>query len=574
MIKVFVNNVEFPLIEYSLSINEQLNERATCQFNIKSDFYRSVEKSMPIEILDVNDNDEVLDVLFVGFVDSATHKDYYNQNVRIYTVKGKDLHYLIDKRVWVRGFVNETCGAIVKKMVDEVLSHEGITYTADSIQEGYNVPAISFSYKKCSEILNQLSELAGYVWFVDYNGVLHFKSAGINGEAPLVTDSVVKENSLVISNKNSQYRNKQYIKGANAVTNTITQTFKGDGVSQSFTLGYRLADKPKIYVNGDYIAEDDIVLKGYNETAKWYYEKDDAVILQNPNNTPLSSGSTLRVEYQGNYPIIAITESQSEIQRNYQLGCGTGLVEECDTETDINTLGTAISTAAGRLSKYGGNSYQVTFTTLEKGYDVGQKLSFQTSEWNDDDYVVDSIEIIDDLDFVWYKITAVKGALCDSWFRTLGNGLNFKPTMPIVDVSETETVVLNHSFDKTWVLNDNPNIMKVLFADGSVLANGEENPMFNYDQRVSFIEVIGKTGEVLWRNIKSIQTDPTKDVFYTYFYIDPFDAVGEWAKVRFYGGHQATFAHKSGILIDERDLNITKTQLEGVQIARTDRKGW
>jgi hypothetical protein len=146
--------------------------------------------------------------------------------------------------------------------------------------------------------------------------------------------------------------------------------------------------------------------------------------------------------------------------------------------------------------------------------------------------------------------------------------------MPIVDVSETETVVLNHSFDKTWVLNDNPNIMKVLFADGSVLANGEENPMFNYDQRVSFIEVISKTGEVLWRNIKSIQTDPTKDTFYTYFYIDPFDAVGEWAKVRFYGGHQATFAHKSGILIDERDLNITKTQLEGVQIARTDRKGW
>ena len=50
MIKVFVNNIEFPLVEYSLSINEQLNERATCQFNIKSDFYHSVEKSMPIEI--------------------------------------------------------------------------------------------------------------------------------------------------------------------------------------------------------------------------------------------------------------------------------------------------------------------------------------------------------------------------------------------------------------------------------------------------------------------------------------------------------------------------------------------
>jgi hypothetical protein len=43
--------------------------------------------------------------------------------------------------------VNETCGAIVKKMVDEALSHEGIAYTTDSIQEGYNVPAISLVTK-------------------------------------------------------------------------------------------------------------------------------------------------------------------------------------------------------------------------------------------------------------------------------------------------------------------------------------------------------------------------------------------------------------------------------------------
>jgi hypothetical protein len=419
-----------------------------------------------------------------------------------------------------------------------------------------------------------LSELAGYVWFVDYDGLLHFKSAGINGDAPLVTDSVVKENSLVISNKNNQYRNKQYIKGANAVTNTINQTFKGDGVSQSFTLGYRLADKPKIYVNGEYIAEDDIVLKGYNETAKWYYEKDDAVILQNPNNAPLSSNSTLRVEYQGNYPIIAITESQAEIQRNYQLGCGTGLVEECDTETDINTLGTAISTAAGRLNKYGGNSYQVTFTTLEKGYDVGQKLSFRTSEWNDVDYIVDSIEIIDDLNFVWYKITAVKGALCDSWFRTLGNGLNFKPTMPIVDVSETETVVLNYSFDKTWILSDNPNIYKTLFPSDNKTPKDGANPMFNPDERITFMEVIDKNGKVLVRNVKSVQTDPTKNTINTYFYIDPFDAIGEWAKLKFYGGHKATFGHGTGMLIAENELVSSKTQIEGVQISRIDTKGW
>ena len=109
--------------------------------------------------------------------------------------------------------------------------------------------------------------------------------------------------------------------------------------------------------------------------------------------------------------------------------------------------------------------------------------------------------------------------------------------------------------------------------DGATLADGR-TPMFNPDDRVTFIEVIDTNGKVLVRNIKSVQTDPTRDAIHTYFYIDPYDAVGEWAKVRFYGGRNATFGIGTGVLIDENELAISKTQIEGVQISRTDTKGW
>lgn len=562
------------LMENSLNITEQLNERSTCSFQLKTDFYCLIEKGMTVALYEANELGVITKLHFAGVVNDSKYKDYYNQNVRIQSISCSDMHYYTDKRVWTRGFVNESCGAIVRQMIDEVLQEEGITI--GQIDEGYNIPAISFSYKKCNEILNQLAELASFVWFVDYEGALHFvnaKDATLLDEL-IVTNDDVMINSMTVTNKNNQYRNKQYIKGANAVTNTINQNFKGDGSTQSFTLGYRLADKPKICVNGQYIAEDDIVLKGYNEKAKWYYEKNDAVILQNPSDTPLSSSSTLKVEYQGVYPIVAITDSRAEINRLYQLGAGTGLIEECDTETEINDLATAISTATGRLSKYCGNSYQVTFTTRSNRFKVGDKVAFDVDELKDNDYIIDKIDITDDITTIWYKITAVKGPLCDSWTRSFGKGLQHRPTMQLQDISETETVVLNHSFNKTWVLSDNPNIYKTLFPSDLKSPQDNVTPMFNPSERVSFMEVIDVNDKVLVRNIKSVQTDPEKNTIYTYFYIDPFDAVGQWAKVRFYGGHNATFTHGSGVLIEECLIDITKTQIEGVQITRTDIKGW
>lgn len=567
MIRVYVNGKERELREYSLTIQETVNERATCSFSLKTDLNTVLEKGHPVSV--ETESEE----LFNGFIQEATYKDYPTSNARLYAINCSDLHYLVDKRTYVRGFENKTCGEIVKTMVDEILADEGIRYTKDSISDGFNLPAISFNYKKCSEILDQLAEIAGFVWYVDYDAVLHFKQSETIGRGPIITDSIVKDGSLQINNKNNQYRNKQYVKGATAETGIITQKFFGDGANQSFSLGYRLADKPILYIDGQKVLDDDVVIKGYNDTAKWFYQKQDGVILQNPEHEPLMIGQELKVEYKGIFPIIAISESTAEIERYKKLGAGTGIVEVVDDESDLTSLGTAISVAVGRLGRFCGDTWEIKFQTRATGYDIGQTVDFNLKEKTDYNYLITNIEITDDVGFVWYTITAAKGALVDSWERVLGNGLRTKPTVANIDLEEQETVVLNKSFSKTWTHNENPNIMRILYPNGTYTASGW-TPTFEFDYRINYVEIIDTKGNVMTRNIKSVQTDPSANTIYTYFYIDPFAAVGEWAEIRFYGGYQATFEYGSGVLIDTVSCRMNKSNLEGIQIARTDIKGF
>ena len=50
MIRAYVNNKEYELREYSLTIQETVNERATCSFSLKTNMSVKLEKGMPAQI--------------------------------------------------------------------------------------------------------------------------------------------------------------------------------------------------------------------------------------------------------------------------------------------------------------------------------------------------------------------------------------------------------------------------------------------------------------------------------------------------------------------------------------------
>ena len=70
MIRAYVNNKEYELREYSLTIQETVNERATCSFSLKTNMSVKLEKGMPAQI-EAED-----DLLFNGFCQEVEYKDY------------------------------------------------------------------------------------------------------------------------------------------------------------------------------------------------------------------------------------------------------------------------------------------------------------------------------------------------------------------------------------------------------------------------------------------------------------------------------------------------------------------
>ena len=572
--RIYVNYQEYDLREYSLSITDVLNERSNATFQLKTDLSVELKKDDYVEIYQQET------VIFRGCISAVTYKDYYERDVRLHQIDAVDNHYLVDKRVYVKGHTDKTAGEIVKHFVDTVLFEEGITYTDESVQEGVLFPSLTFNYKNGNEVMDQLCELCNFVWYVDVNKVIYFLNPLAQATETVITDDVIRNNTLKITNKNNQYRNKQYVKGAVGETSTITQTFKGDGTTQSFTLGYKLSQKPKIWVkkgNADwrYVYEDDIVEKSYDkESAEFYYDKGDAVILQNPKHAAYTSNDYIKVEFIGSFPIIAIAEKREEkirVKRNIE--AGTGLVENVANESELSTIIEAVLSCHAKLNKYSGETLEVEFVTREKLAKVGDLVTFETYELKDDAFLVLEIETTDDVNTVFYRYKCVKGALNDTWTKLMANGLKKQPTTTGQELAEQETVVIAKHYEKVWVESDHPNIYKELYPSANTFPVNIY-PMFKPNERVLFCEVIGASGEVLARNRYSVQTYVSKTRLVSYFYFDIFQAQGEWTKIRFKSGDSATWETGTGITIDEIELNLVKDALEGVQISRVDIKGF
>lgn len=557
--KIYINDIPYTFREDSLQINEQVNERSTCSFVVVCTQNEVIKKGMKVEILD-----ELGTVMFRGHVDSAKSKDYRLGN-RQYSVQCIDFHYLVDKRVWSRGFVETFSGDVVAQLVDEVLSGEGITLTPDSVQAGALLTAVSFNYEYANDILDKLCELNSFVWYVDYDKVLWFIDPKTVDYENVITDEIIKNDTLEIDDANAKYRNKQYIKGATGTTDVLTQEFKGDGRNQAFSLGYQLYEKPDIYINGNKVHYDDIVVKGYNDTAKWFYAKGDNIILQNENHTPLGANDVLKIVYIGSYPIVASTTNQFEVINQQNISGGTGLVEIVDKVNGIDDMQQAVQLAVSKLKMYSQENIKVTFTTFDTRFKVGELISFDIPELKDTGFVIEKIDKVDNRSLIWHKITAVKGPLYNSWAKVFAKG--FESSQPTVNESlDVETAVLSKYFEKTWSETDDPNIMKTLFPSDSIFPSDNIKPMFEYDKRVVYLTIIDENDKVLFKCHRMIQSGSNTSTIETLFYVNPFDAVGSWKKIRFYGG--------SDILIDERMIDLTKSSVEGVQIQRIDRKGW
>lgn len=464
-----------------------------------------------------------------------------------------------------KAYENALAGDIIRDIISTYLADEGVT--EGTIQDGPLITEAVFNYIPVSDAINSITEKAEYLWYIDYDKKLYFMERGAEPAPFSVSNTDMRKGSIDYINSAPQYRNKQYVKGGKDITDPQTQQFKGDGVNQTFVVGYPIAKKPTITLNG---VSQSVGIRGIEENKQWYWAKGDNTITQDSNSTPISEIDTLAVTYQGEFDIVVITMDAGEIERNNEIeGSGTGIVEAVTDDRSISNRTAAFELANSQIKKYAKVSNRLKFETTKSGLKPGQLLTVSLPDYglNNAEMLIERVSISTEGagKTIWYEIETVEGPTHQSWAKMFYRMATRGDTFVIREnIDEQQVLVTLEQFSKIWQQSDTPNIFYEVYPGENTFPG--ILPMFDPAHRVRSIALVSDTQELMKKPITK-QTDLDLEILSTVF-INSYEGNGNIEKVRWYGGFF------DNLIVDEQEFIKEKTELEAIQIDKTDIKGW
>lgn len=401
------------LLTNSLRISSELNSRDRMSFKLRSldGSYRPVVGN--IAYLDDGGTRH-----FGGTIDSIEERKIWVGGAALeYDVACVDFNQLCDRRLVVGIYSGETLGAIVEDLVSQYLTDDGVTTLTFDATLGPVVQRAVFNYLSVTQCFNDLSQVTGYTWYIDYNKDLHF-FAREDSTAPFgLANTSANFYDFSIRYTRDQYRNRQFIRAGYDTTVARTEEFKGDSKLRSFTLQYPIGaalDGTSITVNG---GAQTVGIKQVDTGKNFYYQKHDGVIAQEISDPVLTSADTLAVTYQGLFPTMTQAYDDAEITSRAAIEGGSGVYEAVEDQPNLDDDDAALERANGLLRRYGQIQKIVTFTTRTAGLLAGQLLSVILTEHNiSENFLITSVEANDENGerLIWYA-SAASGEEFGGW---------------------------------------------------------------------------------------------------------------------------------------------------------------
>ena len=135
-------------------------------------------------------------------------------------------------------------------------------------------------------------------------------------------------------------------------------------------------------------------------------------------------------------------------------------------------------------------------------------------------------------------------------------------------ISENQILIVVENFTKTWETSDAPNIFTEVYASSSLYPSATLYPMFESGDRVKYIAWYNGSTELGRKQItKAVITTGQID---TITYLASYEANDTITHIGWIGGWRATSAIGTGVVADLQAYSKTKTQLESIQINKTD----
>lgn len=299
-----------------------------------------------------------------------------------YTVEASDYSFILNNKVAKRAYANTTMGAIV---LDLMTTYVDTTYGFDvtNVATGPDITSIVFDHISVRKCFEKLSKLTGYVWNVDYEKKLYFRTQTTTAAPEAIKDSpTTNYNSVNIVYDTSQVRNKVIVIGAPAgeAANAPTiQHFTGDGITRIWQLDDIPASVAYIKEAGvsknfheknSQVATDVYV---YDVTSKYFRLADSAT-------TP-GVGVDIEISYYPFIDVIAERQDNASIAFFSALDGGDGIWDYTIKDASITTKQEAAERALLELAEFAEPLVKGTFVTrtslLSGGsiFQVGQVLT-------------------------------------------------------------------------------------------------------------------------------------------------------------------------------------------------------
>jgi hypothetical protein len=450
-----IGGVEKPFVSGSLSIHDELNTRGRCKFKLwdeSGEYYP--ETGAVVRVVETyadEDGETLIEVeKFEGTLDEPEESIPGGvQSGHFIDCEAVSYDQLCDRYHVTHVYANQSAKQIIADAFTNSahcsIYLEGVdaeTY----VQDTEPIEKIVANYISVTDLLNDLSKLTGYKWYVDSDKQLHFFDR-TTVPAPFgLNDDVDNFANFKLRRTRQDYRNKQIVRGGTTTTDPLTEEVGGNGRTRTFTLKHNVAEMNGItvyrYQGGTHVAEEQIVAVQGTEGAEWTYLKGSDTVNHN-SGTVMGPSDYAKVAYVGEFPIAAAIESDEEIESRRGVEGGGGIYEHIDFDDSIESEETAKRKAYSLLDAYAKIPRMITFETTERGLKAGQAIQIKLARYRlDDEFLITRVDTKDKAGkHLFYTVRCV-GSEYDSWVQYFRDA--FKKPKRLV-AHENEKLILMRS---------------------------------------------------------------------------------------------------------------------------------
>ncbi len=357
---------------------------------------------------------------FVGTVherEVAFHSDGRGDYTTV-QVRCVDLNELADRRLVIEVYENMTAGAIVRAIVAKYLAAELIQI--GDVQDGPTVARVVFPYQSAASCFDDLSEQSGFHWHIDAQRGMNF-AARETAPAPFtITSANAVFRGLRGTRTRNQYRNVQYMDGGRGVTDPRTESFRGNGLQQSWNVEFEIFAKPTIDVN---FQPQTVGIRGVDTTTQFYWNKGETAIGRLSSLPPLLATDIIHVTYQGLFDVIEIVEDTAAILERQQVQGGTGRYEQLDRDDQLDGQDRVLEKGISLLRRYASLDEVIEFETDVVGLTIGQLATVDVPELGlSGTFLITQLEIAPlNVTQRRFTVTATTGELKGRWQDLFAN---------------------------------------------------------------------------------------------------------------------------------------------------------